>query len=109
MIQRQAIQTIVDRIVDTFAPMKVILFGSYANGSPTADSDIDLLVVMPFEGSALRMAAKISRNLPHRFPIDVIVRTPNFVSERLKQDDVFLRDILESGRTLYDATDAGMD
>ena len=47
MISRQDIQTTCDDIVREFAPLQVILFGSYAYGTPTADSDVDLLVVMP--------------------------------------------------------------
>ena len=46
MVTRKEIQATCDEIVRKFAPLQVILFGSYAYGTPTEDSDVDLLVVM---------------------------------------------------------------
>ena len=46
MITREEIQTVTDDIVREFEPLQVILFGSYAYGTPTADSDVDILVVV---------------------------------------------------------------
>ncbi len=47
------IKKLCDEIVGGFSPQKIILFGSYANGTPNEDSDIDLLVIMPYEGNEL--------------------------------------------------------
>jgi predicted nucleotidyltransferase len=52
MISRQEIQDFVNHVVRRFKPDKVILFGSYASGRPTADSDVDLMVVMRHRGEA---------------------------------------------------------
>lgn len=102
------IQSICDTIVAAFHPLRVVLFGSHAAGAATPDSDVDLLVVMPFEGSPIRKAAEISLTIPRSMPIDVLVRTPEFVRERLALGDSFMREIVEKGRVLYDASDRRM-
>lgn len=108
MVDRRAIQDVCDRIVSEFRPLKVILFGSHATGRPTADSDVDLLVIMPFEGSPVRKAYEIDLRLVHRFPLDVLVRTPEFIERRQALNDYFIREILETGQVLYDAAHAGV-
>jgi len=105
MVDRQAIQAGCEEIVAAFGPLKVILFGSYACGTPTPDSDVDLLVIMPFEGSPIRKAAEVSQRVRHSFPLDVLVRTPEFVRWRLALNDFFVREIVEQGHVLYEATD----
>ena len=67
------IREIVQQIVERFRPQKVILFGSYAQGKPTEDSDVDLLVVMETNERALHAAARISAAIYHPFPLDVLV------------------------------------
>ncbi|MDQ3011683.1 MAG: nucleotidyltransferase domain-containing protein, partial [Acidobacteriota bacterium] len=86
-----------------FRPEKIILFGSHAYGTPTLESDLDLLVVMPFEGSPLSQAVRISRQLKLMIPIDLIVRTPAQLNERLAMDDFFMREIVERGKVMYEA------
>jgi len=108
MASRADIQNLCDVIVADSAPQRVILFGSHAYGSPSADSDVDLLVVLPFDGSPIRKAAEISQHIPHRFPVDVLARTPEEVARRLKLGDPFFREIVERGIVLYDAADAGV-
>ena len=56
----QQISRLCDTIAQAFHPDKIVLFGSYAYGQPHPDSDVDLLVVMPFEGSPFRQAAAFS-------------------------------------------------
>lgn len=71
------IDAMVKRIVKRFHPEKIILFGSYARGAAGADSDVDLLIVMPVRGSRHKKAVEIGVAL-HDFEIakDVIVVTP---------------------------------
>src|ERR1700674_3925750 len=71
------IDRIVKRIVTKFHPEQIILFGSQARGDAGPDSDVDLLVVMDFEGSKLEKCVEI-RGALHDFlvPIDIIVTTP---------------------------------
>ena len=97
------IQQFAQRLGEAFSPQKVILFGSYAYGQPTRDSDVDLMVIMPFEGSPLAQAVKISRRLRLFLPVDLIVRTREQVQARLGMDDFFMRDIIERGKVMYEA------
>lgn len=105
-VNRLDIQETCDTIVREFRPQKVILFGSHASGRPTPDSDVDLLVILPFEGSPVRKAYEIDLRLDHRFPLDLIVRTPEFIERRVALNDCFIREILEKGQVLYDAARA---
>ena len=91
-----------------FRPRRVVLFGSYAGGGAEADSDVDLLVEMEHEGSGCRAAAEIIRTLKPRFAVDLIVRTEEEVKNRLRQNDSFLRDIVQNGRVIYESTDHGV-
>jgi uncharacterized protein len=96
------------QIAQEFNPEKIILFGSQAYGQPTAESDIDLLVVMNYEGSPFRQAGEIlKRVIPHVgvLPIDLLVRTPEQISQRLVIGDQFMREILERGKVMYEPTD----
>jgi predicted nucleotidyltransferase len=79
------------------------LFGSYAYGQPNDGSDIDLLVIMPFEGSAHQQAFEIRRRINSSMPMDLMVRTPEFVAQRLAWGDSFMREVVEQGKTLYEA------
>ena len=90
-------------IAREFQPEKIILFGSYAYGEPTPDSDVDLLVVMRHEGRNAAQATAIRNRLDASFAMDLLVRTPDVVSERLARGDFFLRDVSERGQVLYEA------
>lgn len=102
------IEDYVQRLVREYQPRQVILFGSYAYGSPTADSDVDLLVVMPDDGDPLTKAGEIRSRLDRSFPLDLIVRDPDTLRGRIEQQDWFLREITEKGKVLHEAADRGM-
>ena len=108
MVAMETIGEYSQRIGREFHAQRVVLFGSHARGAATEDSDVDLLVVMPFEGRATEQAVRISNRLEHRFPIDVLVRTPEEIRQRLAWNDVFLREITEKGEVLYESRDAGV-
>ncbi len=96
---RQAVQ----KIVDAFQPEKVVLFGSFAYGHPTPDSDVDLLVIMNSTQSVPARAVQLSEILyPRPFPVDIIVRTPAEVEERIALGDCFFREIMAKGQVLYE-------
>ena len=65
------------KLVERFNPERVILFGSHARGQATADSDVDLLVVMPLSGTRARTQAEL-RLVLREFPVavDILVSTP---------------------------------
>ena len=87
-----------------FKPRDIILFGSYANGSQSKDSDIDIMVVMKTKVSPYKKAAEIRMFLNEKAgvktPVDVIVRTPKMIEARLKVNDMFIKDILSEGSRL---------
>lgn len=103
------IQQVVQQIVERFHPRKVFLFGSYAQGKPTPDSDVDLLVEMETPLRNVDQAVEIRKAVDFSFPVDLLVRTPQQIVERLALGDVFLREVLTKGLVLYEATDAGVD
>ena len=102
MISRKDIQATCDDIVREFAPLQVILFGSYAYGMPTEDSDVDLMVVMEIpESETRRQAVEIVQRIPRRFSMDLLVRSPEEIAYRTSYNDWFLREITEKGQVLY--------
>ena len=96
----------IERIVSALKPEKIILFGSYAYGNPTPDSDVDLLVIMKTNGKHKEKRQAISMLLyPRQFPVDIIVKTPKEVEEALKggkDNAFFIREIIKKGKVLYD-------
>ena len=91
-----------------FQPEKIILFGSHAYGTPHADSDVDILVVMPARNQ-IDQAIRIDQAIDAPFPLDLIVRTPKNMNWRLEEGDSFLREIMSFGKILYEKADKGMD
>lgn len=61
---------------------------------------------MPFQGSPLRKAVDISRKIRHRFPLDLMVRTPEYIARRKELNDPFIMEILEQGKVLHEAVNA---
>ncbi|MFQ5806945.1 MAG: nucleotidyltransferase domain-containing protein [Phycisphaerae bacterium] len=98
-----------ERIAREFQPDKIVLFGSYAGGRPGEDSDVDLLVVMGYKGRSVDKATEIRQRLEPRFPLDLLVRSPQEISQRLAWHDWFLMDIFEKGKVLYESAHPGMD
>lgn len=107
MVSMKEIQSAARRIGEEFHPERVILFGSYARAEATADSDVDLLVIMPFEGPAAIKAAEVLLRIDPKVPADVLVRTPQMVRRRLAMGDCFMREIIEKGKVLYAGESAG--
>jgi predicted nucleotidyltransferase len=107
MIKRAQIRAFSQAVAREFHPQKIVLFGSYAYGHPTENSDVDLLVIMPrTRDRGERMSVRIRQAIPRDFPLDLLVRTPYEVARRLRWGDPFMRELLESGRVLYEANDA---
>lgn len=97
------------QIAKEFKPEKIILFGSHAYGEPHEGSDIDLLVIMPYDGGHAKQAIKILNTIGGFAPLDLLVRTPDEVAQRIEMGDFFIREITERGKILYAADHAGMD
>lgn len=103
MVAMNRIKEFGQRIGREFGAERVVLFGSYARGTVTEDSDVDLLVVCPFQGKSVEQSVAIRMKLRPQFPVDIIVRTPAKVRQRLEMGDGFMREILEEGKVLYEA------
>jgi predicted nucleotidyltransferase len=88
-------------IAEEFHPDKIILFGSFANGTPHKDSDVDLLVVMPAYNQH-NQAVRILWRLAAPFPVDLIVRTPKEMKWRLEEGESFTTAIVSQGKILYE-------
>ena len=95
------------QVANQFQPDKIILFGSYAYGQPHADSDVDILVVMPARNQ-VDQAVKIHQAILPPFPLDIIVRTPGNMKWRLEEGDSFLREVVDKGKVLYEKADQGV-
>jgi len=104
MVSPEAIQALCEGIIRGYHPEKVVLFGSYAYGQPDEGSDVDLLVVLPFSGKGPRLAAAMMAHLRPAFPVDILVRDPGFLLDRLSLGDPFLRQVMDHGRVLYAAS-----
>jgi predicted nucleotidyltransferase len=97
-IQRAAL-----KIAQATHPEKIVLFGSFAYGKPTPDSDVDLLVIMETDLRPHARVVQISEILsPRPFPVDILVRTPAEIKERLRVGDCFFQEILSKGKVLYE-------
>lgn len=100
---QRALQALAKDIVRKFRPQKIILFGSYAYGRPTRESDVDLLVIMQTTLRPVEQAVAIRRAVDARFPVDLLVRTPEQIERRLSLGDCFFKEIVSRGRVLYEA------
>jgi len=104
-IPMRLIRRFAREVVERFHPDKIILFGSYAYGTPHADSDVDILVVMPARNKHSQ-AVRIRREIPAPFPLDLLVRTPREMKWRLAEGDTFHSEIISRGKVLHEEGDA---
>jgi uncharacterized protein len=103
LISPQTIDGVIATIATTFRPSKVLLFGSYANGQPTPDSDLDLLVVMDTDRPHNQRSTPI-RLLFQPMPcaMDVLVVTPEEVAYWNGTVNHIITAAFETGKVVYD-------
>ena len=106
MISRKAIQQYCDAIAAAFKPRKIILFGSYAYGTPNEDSDVDVMVVMPKKRFRRDLGFKMRMKVPSTFPVDVLVEPEDRLEARILDRESFILDITEKGRVMYEGVHA---
>jgi predicted nucleotidyltransferase len=98
------LKEVTQKVVQAFRPKNIILFGSYAYGKPTTDSDLDLLIIMESRDRPAERIRKVSDLFdPRPLPMDFIVLTPGEVRQRLDGFDPFLEEVFEKGQLLYGA------
>ena len=101
MENQKQIKTVVKRIVRNYQPEKIYLFGSFAWGKPTKDSDVDLLIVKRTEEKFLQRHLKVRRIIDGEIAADILIRTPKELERRLDLGDFFYQNIVKKGKCLY--------
>ena len=98
------IDDIVAQLKKEYRPEKIILFGSYAYGEPTRDSDIDMFIIKDTDESPFQRRIPVRRicHAPdHHIPFQPLVVTPSEWSERLEMGDPFFKEIQQKGKVLF--------
>src|SRR5436305_11010021 len=104
MLTPAEIDTLVRRIVARIKPRKVIVFGSYAKGTATARSDLDLFLIKETDLPRAHRADALKPILAQALiPVDVHVYTPEEVEELGKEPLSFIQSILRTGRVVFEA------
>lgn len=107
MVPMKDIKRYCDDIAAAFKPRRIILFGSHAYGKPQADSDVDVLVVMPKSRRLSRHAeAEIQMKVRATFPVDMLVWKEDKVERRVRDQDTFATWITTNGKVMYEAVNA---
>ena len=94
----------VDKLIEEYRPEKVILFGSYAYGEPTEDSDVDLLIIKNTDKRPIDRwveVKKLLRDVTRDLPVSPLVYTEKELEERIAIKDFFIQEIFGTGEVLY--------
>ena len=103
MIGKEKISEIVDKIASGYNPDKIILFGSYATGNPSEDSDLDLFLIKDTDLPRPQRTVQVRKMLyGSMIPIDLIVFTPKEIDESKENKFSFVYEVLTTGKTLYE-------
>lgn len=106
LVSPRRIRAYCNAVARRFRPHKIVLFGSYAYGRPTPESEVDLLVILPFRGNDIAKAIQIRSRFDTPFPMDLLVRKPGFIATRLRERDMFIEQVMTRGRVMYESQHA---
>jgi len=101
-IPQEAINYVVWQIAEKFQPLKIILFGSYAYGTPRPESDVDILVIMDSPLKESELSFQIRKSIEYNFGIDLVIKTPKDLKRRIDLGDVLLKEIVRKGKVVYE-------
>jgi predicted nucleotidyltransferase len=101
-IPQEAIDYVVWQIAEKFQPLKIILFGSYAYGTPRPESDVDVLVIMDSPLKESELSFQIRKSIEYNFGIDLVIKTPKDLKRRIDLGDVLLKEIVRKGKVVYE-------
>jgi predicted nucleotidyltransferase len=101
LVTREALEAFTQRLVEHFAPEQIILFGSQARGDALWDSDADILVVMPFEGTSFERRLEMLEVGQPSFPVDLLLCRPEAAKQRYGWGDPFIREAFDHGKVLH--------
>lgn len=101
-LDAQMLDDLIDRIVNTVRPIKIVLFGSAARGQLRPDSDLDVMVVVPDGMHCLNTAGQLyERLLGFGLPVDILVATPRILERHKDNTGLIYRTILTEGKEIY--------
>ena len=101
---KKLILRVAKRIAEQYEPKKIILYGSYAYGEPTQDSDVDLLIIKNTDKRLIDRwieVKKLLRDVAQSLPVSPLVYTEEEIDERNTMKDFFIAEIFEKGEVLY--------
>ena len=102
MISQEKINEAINRIVKNINPEKIILFGSYAQGNPSEDSDLDILIIKEMRMPRYKRSREVKKHLRGlKIPIDVIVYTRKEIKEWEETKTAFISQTIKQGKVLY--------
>lgn len=102
---KKLLSKVVEKLISKYKPLSIILYGSYAQGNPTEDSDIDLLILKNTNKRRVDrfvQVKKIIYNPNNKIPISPLVYNPEELEERLRIGDDFIKEIYKKGTILYE-------
>ena len=103
MVETTKLNDIVAQIAVKFNPDKIILFGSYAVGTPNSDSDIDLLIIKDSDLPRHRRSFDIQKMLiGSMIPMDILVYTNNEFEKEKNEKYSFLNSVIKTSKVLYE-------
>ena len=100
-VTMEKIQAVSRKIAKEFQPEKIILFGSWAWGTPGPDSDVDFFIVKETDNTRVTAREIDGSIFPRPFPLDIIVYRPKQAELRRQTGDFFIKNIFSKGRVLY--------
>ena len=102
MVTKEQIDEVVKRIINSYHPEKIILFGSYAYGIPDEDSDLDILIIKETDLPRYRRGREVRRCLRGlKTPVDLVVYSKKEIEEWLNVNTAFITTVMEKGKVLY--------
>jgi len=108
MVSERTIKKMVDKIVKNYQPEKIILFGSYAEGLPEKDSDVDLLIIKDVDLPRHQRGKFVRKFLTEfRFPKDILIYTPDEIKKWEDCSFAFITSVINKGKVLYEQNRPG--
>jgi len=105
MISQEKINEVINRIVKNINPEEIILFGSYASGNPSEDSDLDILIIKEMRMPRYKRSRQVKKHLRGmKIPIDVIVYTKKEIKKWENTETAFINQAIKQGKILYGQT-----
>ena len=102
MLTETEIARLVQEIVARLDPQAVMVFGSYAKGTATSKSDLDLFVIKDTHVPMVNRSAPLAAIVAHQLiNVDVHVYTPEEVEEFQREPMSFVSSVLKSGKTIF--------